>query len=107
MTTQPSRGLQSGTIIVQGRMTAVSGKGDVMVDLVKRLARESRAEEGCLSYDVFRGTHDTDLFVILERWENEELWRLHTYGTVSKSFNFAVAPDIVESGHVTVLEKIA
>jgi quinol monooxygenase YgiN len=41
-------------------------------DALAALAEPTRAEEGCLAYDVFVSAIDTSAFITVERWESQE-----------------------------------
>lgn len=42
-----------------------------------RLAELSRAEAGCLAYDVYRVVGASHMLVLFERWTDEDAWRTH------------------------------
>jgi len=50
-------------------------------DLVKaellKLIEITRAEEGCINYDLHQDNEDPNLFLFFENWENRELWQSH------------------------------
>lgn len=48
-----------------------------LFDAVEVLAVATRAEDGCLRYDVFQSTDGTGNIVILEVWQDAEALRLH------------------------------
>lgn len=51
------------------------------VDLVKRellkLIEVTRAEEGCINYDLHQDNDNESFFVFYENWESKELWQKH------------------------------
>lgn len=51
------------------------------IDLVKaeleKLIDITRAEEGCINYDLHTDNEDPAHFVFYENWENRELWQAH------------------------------
>ena len=52
------------------------------IDLVKaeleKLLPITRAEEGCLQYDLHRDNDNPAHFMFFENWESRELWQKHT-----------------------------
>ena len=44
---------------------------------IRAVATPTRAEAGCLGYQVFRGTRDEALFFIHSRWRDEDAFELH------------------------------
>jgi len=51
------------------------------IDLVKteleRLIPITRAEAGCLQYDLHQDTENPAHFLFYENWESRELWQVH------------------------------
>ncbi|MFT5289928.1 MAG: quinol monooxygenase YgiN [Planctomycetota bacterium] len=48
----------------------------VKVEL-KKLIPLTRAEDGCLQYDLHQGGKDPAVFLFYETWESREQWQLH------------------------------
>jgi len=63
------------TIIAQ--ITALDGKDDLVHDALRKLVEPTRAEAGCIRYDLHRDTENPCFFVFYETWESRELWRRH------------------------------
>jgi quinol monooxygenase YgiN len=55
-------------------------KADAAADLLRELAAVSLEEEGCLGYEVCRGTEERGAFVLFEKWRDQAALDLH-YGT--------------------------
>ncbi|MGF1773306.1 antibiotic biosynthesis monooxygenase [Vibrio wakamikoensis] len=51
------------------------------VDLVKaellKLIDITRAEQGCINYDLHQDNENAAHFVFYENWESRELWQIH------------------------------
>lgn len=51
------------------------------IELVKaellKLIPITRAEEGCINYDLHQDNDDPAHFVFYENWESRELWQIH------------------------------
>ena len=51
------------------------------IDLVKteltKLIEPTRAEKGCLNYDLHQDDEDSNHFLFFENWESRELWQAH------------------------------
>ncbi|MEP4891812.1 MAG: putative quinol monooxygenase [Aliiglaciecola sp.] len=51
------------------------------VDLVKaellKLIEITRAEEGCINYDLHQNNESPAHFMLYENWESRELWQTH------------------------------
>lgn len=50
-------------------------------ELVKRellkLIEPTRAEEGCINYDLHQDNENPNLFLFFENWKSRELWQTH------------------------------
>ena len=51
------------------------------IELVKtellKLIEITRAEEGCINYDLHQDNEDSTHFMFYENWESRELWQTH------------------------------
>lgn len=47
------------------------GKTDDVINVFNELAGPSRAENGCLSYELFQDQKDTRVFLIIEEWADQ------------------------------------
>lgn len=56
---------------------ALEGKGDVLLAVIERCVAPSRAEEGCVHYDVYHSTEDNNTFLIHEKWKSEQAIQFH------------------------------
>lgn len=63
------------------------------VDLVKRelekLVPTTRAESGCLQYDLHQDNENPAHFMFYENWESRELWQTHMNAPHIKAFGAA------------------
>jgi quinol monooxygenase YgiN len=59
------------------RFHARPGRASELEAAIREVAVPTRAEAGCLGYQVFRGTRDDALFFIQSRWRDEEAFELH------------------------------
>ncbi|MBP1743539.1 MAG: antibiotic biosynthesis monooxygenase [Firmicutes bacterium] len=48
------------------------GKIEEFINVFKELTGPSRAEEGCLSYELFQDQKDPRVFSIIEEWADQE-----------------------------------
>ncbi len=58
-------------IVITARSRVVPGRRNDFIMAVQPLIDASRAEAGCLSYDLVEDVSDGEVFCFLERWENE------------------------------------
>jgi len=63
------------TILAQ--ITAAPGKEQIVHDALHKLVAPTRAEAGCLQYDLHRDNDAPGFFVFYETWESRSLWQAH------------------------------
>lgn len=63
------------TILAQ--LTAAPGKENLVKAELEKLVDITRAEEGCLQYDLHQDNEDPSFFVFYENWESRALWQTH------------------------------
>ena len=51
-------------------------RDDVKAELLK-LIDVTRAEEGCINYDLHQDNENPNQFLFFENWENRDLWQVH------------------------------
>lgn len=50
---------------------------DLVESELKKLIPITRAEEGCIQYDLHQDNEDPAHFLFYENWESRELWQAH------------------------------
>ena len=63
------------TILAQ--ITAADGQADRVRAALEALVPITRAEPGCLQYDLHADNETPGFFVFYERWESRDLWQAH------------------------------
>lgn len=63
------------TILAQ--ITAAPGKEQLVYDALLALVATTRAEDGCLQYDLHRDNDTPGFFVFYETWESRDQWQKH------------------------------
>ncbi|MDB4558909.1 antibiotic biosynthesis monooxygenase [Amylibacter sp.] len=63
------------TILAQ--ITAEAGKDDLVRAELEKLLEPTRAEDGCIQYDLHVDNENPGFFVFYENWKNRELWQTH------------------------------
>lgn len=63
------------TILAQ--ITAAPGKEDLVRAELEKLVPITRAEEGCIQYDLHRDNENPGFFAFQESWESREVWQNH------------------------------
>ena len=65
------------TIVAQ--IQAAPGKEDLVRQELEKLVNPTRAEEGCLQYDLHQDNEKPGFFLFFENWESRELWQKHMH----------------------------
>ncbi|MEX0366206.1 MAG: putative quinol monooxygenase [Ruegeria sp.] len=63
------------TILAQ--ITAQPGKEALVRTELEKLIPITRAEDGCIQYDLHVDNSNPGFFVFYENWQNRELWQTH------------------------------
>ncbi len=73
-------------------------------ELLGECGRRSRAEPGCLLYEVCHSQADPHLFLLVERWESEQAWQEHREGeAVQQVYLPQVIPLVDRVPHISTL----
>jgi quinol monooxygenase YgiN len=59
------------------QIRAKPGKEKQLEGVLRALLQPTRAEPGCITYDLHQGREEPDLFVLYENWETVPLWQDH------------------------------
>lgn len=64
-------------LTIVAKILAKEGQREfVKAELVK-LIPITRAEKGCINYDLHQDNENPNLFLFHENWESRELWQIH------------------------------
>lgn len=58
-------------------ITAAAGKTDLVQAELEKLVEPTRAEDGCIQYDLHRDHANPAHFLFYETWKNRDLWQAH------------------------------
>ncbi len=93
-------------LTIVAHITAIQGKADHVRAALEALVTPTRAEAGCLQYDLHQDNDDPNLFLFFENWETRDLWQDHMQADHIKAFGQATA-GAVASVAVYEMSKIA
>jgi len=65
------------TLTVVARIKAKPGQEARVREELRKLLAPTRAEQGCLNFDMHVSTENPGEFLFYENWTTEELWRAH------------------------------
>ena len=64
-------------ITVIGKIRLPVEQMDVAREAIVKAVEATRAEEGCITYDLHQNHEDPAHFMFYENWESRELWQVH------------------------------
>ncbi|HEY1599105.1 MAG TPA: putative quinol monooxygenase [Pirellulales bacterium] len=73
-------------------------------ELLREQGRLSRAEPGCLRFEVYHSTVDETRFLLVERWESTDALDLHRKAKAyTEIYQPKVLPKVDRQGHVSTI----
>lgn len=93
-------------LTIVARILAKPEKRDIVKKELLKLIEPTRAEEGCISYDLHQDNDNENLFLFFENWENRDLWQKHINNRPLKEYQEATK-DAVEEFVVNEMTQIA
>ncbi len=64
-------------LTIIAKLKAKPGSEDRLYEACRKLVAPTRAEEGCINYDMHRSIEDPGLIMFYENWETKPLWERH------------------------------
>ena len=64
-------------LTIVASIKVVTGKLDLVKAELEKLIPVTRAENGCIQYDLHQDNEDPEHFLFYENWESRELWQIH------------------------------
>lgn len=64
-------------LTIVANITAKAAKIDLVKAELEKLIDVTRAEEGCINYDLHQDNENLAHFMFYENWESRELWQVH------------------------------
>lgn len=93
-------------LAIVARITARPDRVDLVRSELHKLVEPTRAEEGCLQYDLHEDDERPGHFLFFEHWTTRELWQTHMQSPLLQAYQ--AAPDgAVESFELYEMTKIA
>jgi len=65
------------TLTIVANIKAEANKIDLVKEQLVKLIDTTRAEQGCINYDLHQDNNNPAHFVFYENWESRELWQTH------------------------------
>ncbi len=83
-------------LTIVANIQADPGKIDRVKAELEKLIAPTRAEKGCLQYDLHRDNENPAHFMFYENWESRELWQVHMRAPHLAAYRKAVEGAITE-----------
>ncbi|UWQ64640.1 antibiotic biosynthesis monooxygenase (plasmid) [Leisingera caerulea] len=64
-------------LTIVANITANPGKNDLVKAELEKLIAITRAEDGCITYDLHQDNDNPAHFMFYETWESRALWQTH------------------------------
>ncbi|MEM1002312.1 MAG: putative quinol monooxygenase [Bacteroidota bacterium] len=64
-------------LTIVARILAKEDKLELVKSELLKLIPITRAEKGCINYDLHQDNENPNLFIFYENWESRELWQIH------------------------------
>ena len=73
--------MNSQKLTIVARILAKSEHRELVKTELLKLIDITRAEKGCINYDLHQDNENPNLFLFYENWESRELWQIHMNNT--------------------------
>ena len=64
-------------LTIVARILVKEGKREFVKSELLKLISVTRAEKGCISYNLHQDNENPNFFLFFENWENRVLWQVH------------------------------
>jgi quinol monooxygenase YgiN len=72
-----AKGYTMKPLTIIAKLKAKNGCEEQLGQVLRSLIEPTRAEKGCINYDLHRSHEDPGLFIFYENWESRSLWEEH------------------------------
>lgn len=83
-------------LTIIANITAKADKIDLVKNELEKLIDVTRAEEGCVNYDLHQDNENPAHFMFYENWQTRELWEKHMGNQHLKDYLAATDGAVVE-----------
>jgi quinol monooxygenase YgiN len=88
------------------RFLARDGHAEAAADLLRGFLAPSRAEDGCLFYDLYRDQDNRNLFVIVDGWRDRAAFDGHAASAHVAATLAALAPHLDGDPVIATLDRV-
>ncbi len=72
--------MKNQKLTIVAKILAKPEKKTLVKNELLKLIDITRAEKGCINYDLHQDNQNDNLFLFYENWENKALWKAHMEG---------------------------
>ncbi len=94
------------TLTVVAHITAKADKIALVKSELIKLIDTTRAEAGCINYDLHQDNENPALFMFYENWESRALWQAHMQTQHIQDYRSATV-DAIEAFSLSEMTQIA
>ncbi len=69
--------MENKKLTIVARIIAKPEKRELVKSELLKLIPITKAEKGCINYDLHQDNQNENLFLFFENWESRELWQVH------------------------------
>jgi len=73
--------MKNKNLTIVAKILAKEGHRELVKNELLKLITITRAEKGCVNYDLHQDNENKNLFLFYENWENRALWQIHMNNT--------------------------
>lgn len=93
-------------LVLTAQIQAKRDKVAEVEEVLRGLIEPTRAEDGCIVYDLHLNNEDNTMYVFIETWASTQAWQAHMQSPHMQAFN-ARTDDLVEDWKLFQLTKLA
>ncbi len=98
--------MENKKLTLVATIEAKEGKREFIKEELLKLIEPTRAEDGCINYDLHVDNKNENCFIFIENWASYEQWQAHMATSHIKAY-MAASEGAVESFTVTEATQIA
>lgn len=83
-------------LTIVAKILAKEEKRELVKTELLKLIETTRAEEGCINYDLHQDNENKNLFLFFENWETRDLWQKHMGNSHLSDYMKATEGAVVE-----------
>ncbi|MDO0926610.1 putative quinol monooxygenase [Streptomyces sp. TG1A-8] len=94
------------TVMIIAESNAAEGKADQVRSLIQSVVERTRAEDGCLRYDLLRDLDDDSHMILIEEWRDQAALDAHLASEHLTSLFQEMMPLLAGEGRGTRVSRV-